>query len=83
MRMMNLFHRFVEPKLQPAEITWQGWNAFRRGLATNLAELGVPIEVIQKIRHGDEGTIRRFYRKTRSKRVTQAMRKLQRKVSRN
>jgi len=30
-------------------INWQGWHAFRRGLATNLNRLGVDDSVIQAI----------------------------------
>jgi hypothetical protein len=51
-----------------------GWLAFRRGLAGNLSELGVPDPVIQQVlRHGDVGTTARFYRKTRRPAVTKAM----------
>jgi len=40
---------------------WKGWHAFRRGLATNLTDLGVRPEVIQRIlRHGDLATTMRY-----------------------
>jgi hypothetical protein len=28
---------------------WNGWHAFRRGLTTNLHEVGVPTKVIQRV----------------------------------
>jgi hypothetical protein len=60
------------------EVVWYGWHGFRRGIATNLDELGVPINVVQKIlRHKDEATTKRFYRKTRSKSVEEGMRRLE------
>ncbi|MGC1451771.1 MAG: tyrosine-type recombinase/integrase [Candidatus Sulfotelmatobacter sp.] len=41
---------------------WNGWHAFRRGLATNLRELGVPTKVIQRVcRHADEATTKKHY----------------------
>lgn len=81
MRMNNLYNRHMADAFKKAAIVWHGWHAFRRGLATNLDELGVPLNVVQQIlRHGDPGTTGRFYRKTRSKRVVDAMNKLQTKV---
>lgn len=77
MRMMNLYNRHMAEAVEQAGIEWHGWHAFRRGLATNLDELGVPLNVVQQIlRHGDQATTARFYRKTRSKRVVDAMTKL-------
>jgi integrase len=53
MRMNNLFRRSIADVLKGKGITWHGWHAFRRGLATNFSELDVPDHVIQKIlRHG-------------------------------
>jgi len=52
---------------------WKGWHAFRRGLATNLTDLGVRPEVIQRIlRHGDLATTMRYV-KTRAHRINDAM----------
>lgn len=77
----NLFRRCIMEPLKKAGLEWHGWHAFRRGLASNLSELGVPDDVIQKIlRHGDLGTTQRFYRKTRNKSVSRAMKKLSRKL---
>jgi hypothetical protein len=53
MRMNNLYRRHIEDVFEKKGIEWHGWHAFRRGLATNLSELGVHDNVCQKIlRHG-------------------------------
>ena len=44
-----LTREVIKPALTKAGITWHGWHAFRRGLATNLYRLGVPDTVIQAI----------------------------------
>ena len=44
----------IRPALAAAGLPWYGWHGFRRGLATNLHRLGVPVRVIQQIlRHGN------------------------------
>jgi integrase len=57
----NLVRRVIVPKLQAAGIQcWSGWHGFRRGLATNLYELGEDETTIQAIlRHADLNTTRR------------------------
>jgi len=82
MALSNLYRRHIAGPMKKAKLTWNGWHAFRRGLASNLSELGVPDDVIQKIlRHGDLGTTQKFYRKTRPTSVTKAMKKLSRRLS--
>jgi integrase len=55
----NLAGRVIKPALGDR---WQGWHAFRRGLATNLFSLGVAPEVAQTIlRHSDASTTRKHY----------------------
>ena len=50
----NLADRVIKPILKANGLEWKGWHAYRRGLATNLHELGVPDIVIQAIlRHED------------------------------
>ncbi|HTR22826.1 MAG TPA: hypothetical protein VMI10_02515 [Terriglobales bacterium] len=45
-----------------AGMKWQGWHAFRRGLATNLQRLGVPIKVAQLLlRQADFATAANYY----------------------
>lgn len=50
-------------------------GAFRRDLATNLSELGVADNIIQRVlSHGDVGTTQKHYRKTLPKSARKAMR---------
>src|SRR5207302_9448342 len=39
--MANVANRAIKPALKAAGLSWHGWHAFRRGLATNLNSLGV------------------------------------------
>ncbi len=63
---------------------WHGWHAFRRGLATNLFELGVPAEVAQTIlRHSNVSTTREHYIVLKSRSAgAAAMRQLENAVAR-
>jgi integrase len=57
---------------------WHGWHAFRRGLATNLHDLGVDDLTIQRIlRHSDVTTTRKSYIKTIPRQVVNAMAQLE------
>jgi integrase len=52
----------IIPTLAKAKMQWHGWHAFRRGLATNLHQLGVKDIVIQAIlRHSDVAVTREAY----------------------
>lgn len=74
----NVARRTIRPALEKARIQWHGWHAFRRGLSTNLHDLGVDDLTIQKImRHDDVATTQAHYIKTRDSRTRQAMRKLE------
>jgi integrase len=62
----------------PSLPEWHGWHAFRRGLATNLHDLGINDLTIQRIlRHGNVATTRKSYIKTISRQVFDAMDQLQ------
>jgi integrase len=55
----NLCSRDIRPVIGER---WHGWHAFRRGLATNLFNLGVPAEVVKIIlRHSDVATTQKHY----------------------
>ncbi len=57
---------------------WHGWHAFRRGLATNLAELGVDDLTIQRIlRHTNVQITRQHYIRVRDPKVDAAMKLLE------
>jgi hypothetical protein len=75
--MENLSKREIKPQLE-----WDGWHAFRRGLAGNLPELDVLDPVIQRIlRQDDITTTQRHCRKTVPKSARKAMAKLDRGVN--
>ena len=70
----NLADRVIKPVLEASGLKWKGWHAYRRGLATNLHELGIPDKVIQAIlRDEDVKTTQRSYIKTVPSMVTEAM----------
>jgi integrase len=55
-------HEFQRNKSLPK---WHGWHAFRRGLATNLHQLGVDDKTIQSIlRHSNVNITQNIYIKT-------------------
>ena len=57
---------------------WHGWHAFRRGLATNLHDLGVDDKTIQRIlRHANVGVTQNSYIKTLDSQSIAAMRQLE------
>ncbi|HKN73487.1 MAG TPA: site-specific integrase [Terriglobales bacterium] len=79
----NLADRVIKPMFKANALTWKGWHACRRGLATNLYELGVPDKVIQAIlRHEDVSTMQRSYIKTVPEVVTNAMKQLEARIAR-
>jgi integrase len=52
----------IVPALAGQSVRWRGWHAFRRGLATNLHQLGVADIVIQAIlRHSNVAVTRESY----------------------
>jgi len=64
-------HVYERNKTLPA---WQGWHAFRRGLATNLHQLGVADKTIQAIlRHSNVGLTMNVYVKSVSESQINAM----------
>jgi integrase len=66
--------REVRPVLQSARIQWRGWHSFRRGVASNLFQLGVDELTVQRIlRHSKVTVTRERYIKVRDERVEIAM----------
>ena len=64
-------------------VAWHGWHASRRGLASNLNELGVPDLTIQRIlRHANVATTRKSYIKVREHSVTAGMAQLEAEIRR-
>jgi hypothetical protein len=61
-------------------LEWKGWQAYRRGLATNLKRLGVQDTVIEAIlRHENLARTQRFYIKTVREDVTTATKQFEEK----
>ncbi|HEV2326173.1 MAG TPA: site-specific integrase [Terracidiphilus sp.] len=78
----NVSARVLRPILEAHGMKWKGWQAYRRGLATNLKELGVEDTTIQCIlRHEDVSTTQRFYIKTAPRVAQEAMRQLEAKIA--
>jgi integrase len=79
----NLANRVIRPALKKAalekkSIPWCGWHGFRRGLATNLYELGVEAKTRQAIlRHADVSVTEKHYVKPVSEVSAAAMAKFQ------
>ncbi len=74
----NLVRREIRPLLEKAKVQWHGWHAFRRGLATNLQRLGVPIKVAQLLlRQADFQTTANYYVKVVDEDAREAMQRLE------
>jgi integrase len=66
LNLSNLARRVIAPKLKEAGIKWVGWHGFRRGLATNLDELGIDHDVIKSVlRHANVKITEDHYIKNR------------------
>jgi integrase len=60
---------------------WRGWHGFRRGLATNLHDLGIDDKTTSRIlRHANVGITQAAYIKTLDSQQIDAMRQLERVV---
>jgi len=78
LNLANLARRVIKESLKGSGVEWNGWHAFRRGLATNLYRLGVPERTIQAImRHSNVATTLAFYVKPVSSDSHAAMAKLE------
>jgi integrase len=68
----------IRPIFEKAGLPWYGWHAFRRGLATNLQRLDVPIKTAQALlRQADFATAADYYVKAVEADSVEAMRKLE------
>ena len=64
-----------------AGVRWHGWHAFRRGLATNLYQLGVCDKIIQRIlRQATVAVTQNCYIKTADSEAAAAMRQFERSL---
>jgi integrase len=71
----------IVPLVTKTGVQWHGWHAFRRGLATNLHQLGVPDKIIQRIlRHANVAVTQNCYIKTADSEVAAAMQQFERSL---
>ena len=78
----NAVKRVILPALRESGVEWHGWHACRRGLATNLKQLGVDDIVIQRIlRHSSVSVTQSCYIKARDVAVVDAMARLETKLT--
>ena len=70
----NLGRQDIKWALKSVGIAWKGWHSFRRGLASNLFELGVSDKIVQRLlRHSRVSITRDRYVKVRDPQVDAAM----------
>jgi len=59
---LNALARRIRDRMESAGVIWKGYHAFRRGLASNLFERGVPDIVVQRVlRHSKLQVTREKY----------------------
>ena len=73
--------RVVRRELEAIRLPWYGWHAFRRGLASNLYEIGAQDKVVQRIlRHSKPHVTRERYIKVFDRTVLEAVEKVQTRI---
>jgi integrase len=78
LNLANVARRVIVPAIRKKGIPWKGWHAFRRGLATNLSDLGVPAKTVQGIlRHSQISTTMKFYIKSLDEQHIAAVKQLE------
>jgi integrase len=74
----KLAQRVIRPLVKCIGLEWYGWHGFRRGIASNLYELGADDKVVQRIlRHAKPHVTKERYIKAFDPAVLAAMRKLE------
>src|SRR6266481_9379685 len=73
--------RVIRRALEAIRLPWYGWHAFRRGLASNLYEIGAQDKVVQRIlRHSKPHVTRERYIKVFDRTVLDAVEKIQARI---
>jgi len=81
MDMDKLAQRVIRPAVEAIGLPWYGWHGFRRGVASNLYELGANEKVVQRVlRHAHPHVTRERYIKAFDPAVLRAMQQLQASV---
>ena len=74
----KLAQQVIRPLVKSSGMGWYGWHGFRRGIASNLYELGANEKVVQRIlRHAKSHVTKDRYIKAFDPAVLAAMRKLE------
>jgi integrase len=74
----KLAQRIIRPVAEAVGVGWYGWHGFRRGIASNLYELGADEKVVQRIlRHAKAHVTKERYIKAFDPAVVAAMKKLE------
>jgi integrase len=74
----KLAQRVIRPFVESVGLEWYGWHGFRRGIASNLFELGADEKVVQRIlRRAKSHVTKDRYIKAFDPAVLAAMRKLE------
>jgi integrase len=77
----KLGRRVIRRALEGIRLRWYGWHAFRRGLASNLYEIGAQDKVVQRIlRHSKPHVTRERYIKVFDRTVLDAVEKIQARI---
>jgi len=72
----------IRPVIRRVGVTWHGWHAFRRGIASNLFALGVNEKMVQRIlRHSKPQVTKERYIKAFDSDVIAAMRKMEKTIA--
>ena len=73
--------RVIRRALEAIRLPWYGWHALRRGLASNLYEIGAPDKVVQRIlRHSKPHVTRERYIKVFDHTMLEAVGKVQARI---
>src|SRR5216684_4477877 len=77
----RLGRQVIRRALEAICLRWYGWHAFRRGLASNLYEIGAQDKVVQRIlRHSKPHVTRERYIKVFDRTVLDAVEKIQARI---
>jgi integrase len=70
--------RVIRPAVQASDSPWYGRHGFRRGIASNLVELGANDKIVQRVlRHAKPHVTRERYIKTFDPALMEAMQRMQ------
>jgi integrase len=74
----KLGQQVIRPAVEAIKLDWYGWHGFRRGIASNLYELGANEKIVQRIlRHAKPHVTKERYIKAFDPAVLAAMKGLE------